>query len=161
METQGVDKDDAVFIGAILGQDPVKLAHDLGSLRSKGQYEMWFGGSPVTTFKDKYAAAKEVAAEKLSQLPDFRMNLLKEAAPINDPTAVDKILSLNFLNAENVSIFASYVPEFESVVRKLSELLLAARMGLNAVDQGAVQKAIVHLDKVISGLRSLTAVPQA
>lgn len=161
METQGVNKDDAVFLGAVLGQEPVKFAHDLSSLRSKGQYEMWFGGRPVTTFKDKYAAARASAADRLSKYPDLRVNLFKEAAPINDPTAVDKILSLNFLNAENVSIFASYVPEFESVIRKLSELLLAARMGLDAVDQGAVQRAVVHLDKVVSGLKSLATVPQA
>lgn len=161
METQAISKDDAVFLGAILGQDPVKLAHDLTTLRSKGQYEMWFGGAPVTPFKDKYASARVVAADKLGKLPDLRMNLFKEAAPINDPTAVDKILSLNFLNAENVSIFASYVPEFELVIRKLSELLLAARMGLDAVDHGAIQKAVVHLDKVVSGLRSLSAMPQA
>lgn len=161
METEGVTKDEAVFLGAILGQDPVKLAHDLTSLRSKGQYELWFGGSPVTPFKDKYAAARSAAADRMRKFPDLRMNLFKEAAPINDPTAVDKILSLNFLNAENVSIFASYVPEFELVIRKLSELLLAARMGLDAVDHGAIQKAVVHLDKVVSGLRSLSAMPQA
>lgn len=161
METQGVTKDDAVFLGTILGQDPVKLAHDLTSLRSKGQYEMWFGARSVTPFKDKYASARMVAADKLSKFPDLRVNLFKEAAPINDPTAVDKILSLNFLNAENVSIFASYVPEFELTIKKLSELLLAARMGLDAVDHGAIQKAVVHLDKVVSGLKSLSAMPQA
>jgi hypothetical protein len=161
METEGINKDDAVFLGAVLGQEPVKFAHDLSSLRNKGQYEMWFGGRSVTTFKDKYAAAKKSAAARLNKFPDLRVNLFKEAAPINDPTAVDKILSLNFLNAENISIFASYVPEFELAIRKLSELLLAARMGLDAVEQGAVQKAIVHLDKVVDGLKSLASMPQA
>lgn len=161
METQAINKDDAVFLGTILGQDPVKLAHDLSSLRSKGQYEMWFAARPVTPFRDKYAAARTRAEKRLGELPDLRMNLFKEAAPINDPTAVDKILSLNFLNAENISIFASYVPEFELVIKKLSELLLAARMGLDAIEEGAVQKAIVHLDKVVNGLKALAAMPQA
>lgn len=161
METQSIDKDAAVFLGTVLGRDPVKLAHDLEALRSDGVHEMWFGGAPITLFKDKYAAARKSAAARLNNLPDLRTNLFKEAAPLNDPTAVDKILSLNFLNSENVSIFASYAPEFESVIRKLSELLLAARMGLDAVDEGAVQKAIVHLDKVVRGLKSLSAVAQA
>lgn len=161
METQAIDTDDAVFLGTVLGQDPVKLAHDLGALRSRGQYEMWFQARPVTPFRDKYASAKALAADRLAKLPDLRMNLFKEAAPINDPAAVDKILSLNFLNSENISIFASYAPEFEQVIRKLSELLLAARMGLDAVEHGAVQKAIVHLDKVVDGLKSLTVVSQA
>jgi len=161
METQAINKDDAVFLGTILGQDPVKLAHDLGSIRSSGHHEMWFRARSVTPFKNKYATAKKIAAEKLSKLPDLRVNLFKEAAPINDPTAVDKILSLNFLNAENISIFASYVPEFELVIKKLSELLLAARMGLDAVDQGAIQKAVVHLDKVVGELKSLATMPQA
>jgi hypothetical protein len=161
MQTQAVSHDDAVFLGAILGQDPVKLAHDLTSLRSKGQYETWFQARPVTPLREKYAAARTRAEKWLGELPDLRADLFKEAAPIEDPTAVDKILSLNFLNAENISIFASYVPEFELTIRKLSELLLAARMGLDAVEQGAVQKAIVHLDKVVNGLKALAAMPQA
>ena len=80
---------------------------------------------------------------------------------LEDPTAVDKILSVGFINSENVTIFASYVPEFEAVIRKLAELLVATRMGLNSVDEGALQRSMVHLDKVVAGLKTLVSLPQA
>ena len=80
---------------------------------------------------------------------------------LEDPTAVDKVLSVGFINPENISIFAGYIPEFESVIRKLAELLVATRMGLHTVDEGALQRAMVHLDKVVAGLKTLDAAPQA
>lgn len=161
METQFLDKDAAVFLGAILGQEPVKLAHTLSNMRGRGEYEVWFSARPVSTFKEKYASARKRAQEYLEKFPDLRVDLVKEAAPLEDPIAVDKILSVGFLNPENVSIFASYVPEIEATIRKLAELLLASRLGLNSVDQGALQKSLVHLDKVVAGLKTLGSVPQA
>jgi hypothetical protein len=161
METQFLPLDDAVFLATILGQEPEMVKTALANLRRKGRYETWFRAREVHPFKDKYAAAKKVAAEKLGALPDLRADLLKEAAPLEDPTAVDKILSLGVLNPENISIFASYAPEFEDVIKKLSELLLFSRLGMSSVEQGAIQKSLVHLDKVVEGLKTLGTVPQA
>jgi hypothetical protein len=159
--TKFIDKDDAVFLGAILGESPTKLAHALDTMRSQGSQEIWFHAREVTPFRDKYAEAKSRAHEKLASLPRLRADLVKEAAPLEDPTAVDKILSVGFINPENVSIFVSYVPEFENCIKKLSELLLAVRLGLSGVDAGALQKSLVHLDKVVAGLKSLGSAPQA
>ena len=161
METQFLPMDDAVFLAAILGQEPGHVKQAFVDLRKQGRYEVWFQASPVHTLKEKYAAAKERAKTYLNSMPDLRMDLLKEATPLEDPTAVDKILSMGFLNPENVSIFMSYVPEIEGTIRKLSELLLASRLGLSAVDQGAIQKSLVHLDKVVAGLRALGTTTQA
>lgn len=161
METDFLEKDDAVFLGAVLGQEPEKLAHDLDMMRGKGEYHIDVKVRPVDPFKDKYAMAKTAAAEQLSKLPSIRADLLKEAAPLEDPGSVDKVLSLGFVNPENIMVFASYVPEFENTIKKLSELLMASRLGLSAVDEGALQKSLVHMDKVVAGLRNLTAVPQA
>jgi hypothetical protein len=85
------------------------------------------------------------------------VDLVKEAAPLEDPVAVDKILSLGFINPENVMIFVSYVPEIEETINKLAELLLAARLGLSNVDAGALEKSLIHLDKVVAGLKTLGA----
>lgn len=161
METKFLPKDDAVFLGTVLGQEPTKLAEALSSMRSKGQQQVWFKAAPVQTYKDKYASARVAAEQTLSKLPTLRQDISKLAAPLEDPTAVDKILSIGFINPENLSIFASYVPEFEATVYKLSELLMAARFGLQSIDEGAIQKAIAHMDKVISGLKTLGDIPQA
>ena len=111
--------------------------------------------------KEKVAAARSHVRGAFSKFPSLRVDLLKEAAVIEDPSAVDKILSVGFITPENVSIFASYIPEIESSIKKLSELLLASRLGLSTVSEGALQKAIIHLDKVVAGLKSLAATPQA
>jgi len=161
MPTEFLDKDDAVFLGTILGEEPVKLAHLLDNMRGRGATDLWFNATPVTTLKVKYAEARSSASKLLNRMPNLRADLLKEAAPMEDPTAVDKILSVGFINPENISIFASYMPEIEAVIKKLSELLMASRMGLKSVDEGAVQKALVHLDKVVAGLKTLGEVPQA
>lgn len=157
MPTQFLSLDDAVFLGSILGQNPGKMKQACVSLRQKGQTDLWFQAQPIHTLRAKYAAAKTAAKKVLAELPDLRLDLLKEAAPMEDPTSVDKILSVGFLNPENISIFASYVPEIECTIRKLSELLMASRLGLTSVDQGAVQKSLVHLDKVVAELKTLGA----
>ena len=152
--TQFIDKDDAVFLGAVLGQEPIQFAQDLVGMHKKASHEMWFTAGPVTLMSERYAKAKTAAAAFVSKLPPLRAYLLKEAAMLEDPTAVDKVLSVGFINPENISIF-------ESVIRKLAELLVATRMGLHTVDEGALQRAMVHLDKVVAGLKTLDAAPQA
>jgi len=161
MPTQFLGLDDAVFLASILGQNPEQIKTAFVNLRKQGQYETWFNAKPIHTLREKYAAAKTAAKKVLSNLPDLRVDLLKEATPLEDPTAVDKILSVGFLNPENLSIFASYIPEIECTIQKLSELLLASRLGLGSVDQGALQKSLVHLDKVVAGLKTLGTTSQA
>lgn len=159
MPTTFLNMDDAVFLAACLGNDPkeakAKLAH---ATKTSGVTELRI--RPITTFKEKVSAARKHAGAMIKCIPDLRVDLLKEAAILEDPTAVDKILSVGFITPENVSIFSSYVPEIESSVKKLSELLLASRLGLSSISEGALQKAIIHLDKVLSGLKALAATPQ-
>jgi hypothetical protein len=161
MPTKFLGLDDAVFTAALLGEDPVQVKEAFVKMRSQGKTEGWINALPVTTMKEKYAASRKSAAAFISKMPNLRVGLLKEAAPLEDPTSVDKILSVGFLNPENISIFCSYLPEIEETINKLSELLVAARLGLSSVDEGALQKALVHLDKVVAGLRELGTTPQA
>jgi hypothetical protein len=159
--TEFLDRDDAVFLGACLGQDPIQFSKDLDGMRKRASQEMWFTAKPVMLMSERYATAKTAAVAHTSKLPQIRAYLLKEAALLEDPMAVDKVLSVGFINPENVSIFAGYIPEFETVIRKLAELLVATRMGLHTVNEGALQRALVHLDKVVDGLKTLDAAPQA
>jgi hypothetical protein len=159
--TEFLGRDEVVFLGTCLGQDPIQFSQDLDNMHKHASQEMWFTAKPVTLMSERYSMGKAAAATHLSKLPPIRAYLLKEAALLEDPMAVDKILSVGFINPENVSIFAGYIPEFETVIRKLAELLVATRMGLHTVNEGALQRALVHLDKVVDGLKTLDAAPQA
>ena len=115
----------------------------------------------VTLASEKYHQAKTAAAKFISKIPAVKALLLKEAAVLNDPLSVDKVLSVGFINPENIGTFISYIPEFEDTLTRLSELLVASRLGLSTVDMGALERVVRHLDKVIVGLRDMSQHPQA
>jgi hypothetical protein len=77
----------------------------------------------------------------------------KEAAVIPDPVAVDSVLSLGFLNPENVSAFVGYLPTLDEAQRRMCELLVGARLGLRELSDGALERAIRALEDVIEGLK--------
>lgn len=81
--------------------------------------------------------------------------LLKEAASFPDPTTVDTVLSLGFINPENVLTFVSYLPDLEDVQQKLCEVLLAVRLGLKAIPQSSIERAVRSLEETIEGLKVL------
>lgn len=95
------------------------------------------------------------AAEHLSNVPVYRKQLWKEAAVIPDPVAVDSVLSLGFLNPENVAAFVGYLPTLDEAQRRLCELLLGARLGLRELSDGALQRAIRALEDTIESLKVL------
>lgn len=166
--TNDIPRDEAIFLGALLGQDPVKFEQDLRGMRKQGSYEGWFKAAPITLAEEallsKHTMLKAASADlKRAQVVRGETThvLLKEATAIDDPIAVDKILSLGFITPENVAVFASYIPEIETVIRRLAELLVATRLGLHSVDEGAVQRALIHLDKVIAGLKTVDSDAQA
>lgn len=101
-----------------------------------------------------YAEARQQATKLASALPDKTL-MLKEAADIDDPLAVDKVLSLGFMTPENFTTFVEYLPEFEEAVQKLSHLLIAVRLGLPDVPEQSVSNAVKRLEEVIVTLRGL------
>jgi hypothetical protein len=96
------------------------------------------------------------ASEMLKEFPyHLRKDLIKIAATLEDTETADNILSLNFLNPENISIFASYLPQLNDTSQKLAEMLTASRMGLKQLDEGALERAMLNLEEVIRGLKGL------
>lgn len=163
--TNDIPRDEAVFLGALLGQNPESFSDELTRMRKQGSYEGWFKAAPVTLAAEAKSSMSKVAQVVLDKVQELRrvssQELLKEAAAIDDPIAVDKILSLGFITPENIAVFSSYVPEIETVIRRLAELLIASRLGLHSVDEGALQRSLVHLDKVVSGLKTINSDAQA
>ena len=100
--------------------------------------------------KQAMAYAKGIV-ENLSELK--QPILLKEAATFPDPSTVDVVLSLGFINPENVMTFVSYLPDMEDVQTKLCELLFSVRVGMKSVPQASLERAVRSLEETIEGLK--------
>ena len=68
---------------------------------------------------------------------------------------VDTILSLGFINPENIRTFVGYLPQIEDVVGKLCELLIASRLGVKDLPVGALEKTIRTMEDVVEGLKTM------
>jgi hypothetical protein len=156
-----IDSDQAVFNLAVLGVDPEFAKTKLAEAQKLSRWVQIDGVRPVTLASERYHHAKTAAQKFIDSMPQVKSLLLKEAAVLDDPLAVDKVLSIGFLNPENIGTFISYLPEFEDTLKKLSELLMASRLGLSVVDAGALERVVKHMDKVVDGLRVMSQQPQA
>lgn len=157
--TQFLNLDETLFLLGGLG---VNLQHAQEKI---GQAAAW--SRPVAVPVGRYiktaaAVVSESRAKAASALgafadvlPLLRKDLVKEAAVIPDPTAVDTVLSLGFLNPENLGTFIGYLPVLDAGQKKLCELLLASRLGMKEVPMGALEKAIRSTEEAIEGLKVL------
>jgi hypothetical protein len=92
----------------------------------------------------------------------FRKNLFKEASSVNDPKAVDAMLSLNFVNEANLIQFLQNIPMFREVESKLAELYLYSALGLkNQIPEQAALSAMKAVNEVNEHLEYLNSMLQA
>jgi hypothetical protein len=147
-----LDVDQTMFLLAGLGVDlqhgVMKMAQAIESSPVKVHV-----GRLIKTAKEQKAEAYERAKEAMARFPNLRKNLVKEAAQMTDPTAVDTVLSLGFINPENLMTFVGYLPTLDSTQSKMCELLLAARLGMQDVPVSALERAVRATEEVIEGLR--------
>ena len=150
-DTQMVSLDQAMFLlaglGVDLGQGIDKLAQ---SLNAAQRVQV---GRLIKTAAEQDVEAHARAQEYAHIALQLRQDLVKEAAEIPDPTSVDTILSLGFLNPENLLTFVSYLPTLEDSQTKLCDLLLATRAGLSDISDTALERAIRCTEEVIEGLK--------
>ena len=85
----------------------------------------------------------------------IRKNLVKEASVLDDPEAVDVVLSLNFINEDSLSEYIDNIEEMKRINSSLSKMLIASRMGLSDLDEDAIKKSIQGLSEVIENLEGL------
>jgi hypothetical protein len=150
-----VSLDDAMFLLAGLGVDQgygvEKLAH---ALAGQAPQRVVIGRS-IKTAAEQETEAMLRAQAYAGIAQSLRVDLMKEAAAIPDPSAVDSVLSLGFINPENVMTFVSYLPTLEEAQAKLCDLLLAARVGLSDVSPTALERAIRSTEEALAGLKVL------
>lgn len=86
---------------------------------------------------------------------ELRVDLIKEASALDDPEAVDVVLSLNFVNEDSLKNYIDNIEEMKKISDKLAELLVASRMGLSSIDEGAIKKSMEGLNSVIENLENI------
>ncbi len=143
-----------LLVAAGLTQD---IAREKIAEAGKGRRPIEIDGLNILTpLSHVHEAATKEAAAMLEKFPyELRRDLVKIAATLEDTETADNILSLNFLNPENLSIFAGYITHLNDTAQKLAEMLTAARMGLKQVDEGSLERAMKNLEEVIRGLKGL------
>jgi len=86
-----------------------------------------------------------------------KRGLTKLASYFDDMDTVDTVLSLNFVNGDNVEKFVQSLGKFTSVKEELLRLLLLSRIGNIEVPESIIKQAVDILGKVIDGLQRLKA----
>jgi len=154
-DTNFLNLDDAMFLLAGLGVDQgygtTKLAH---AISAAGPVTVQTKHS-INTAEALHKEASKRAADRLKELPVLRVSLVKEAAVLTDPSAVDTVLSLGFINPENLVTFVSYLPIIEETQSRLCNLLIAARLGLQDIPVSALERTVRSVEDVLEGLRTL------
>jgi len=151
-ERQFLNQDACLFLLTGLGANPSyaleKMAHAVG-----GTPQLVRISNMLKTAAEARGESYVEAEKFLSSMPTFRHRLWKEAAAITDPIAVDSVLSLGFINPENLATYIGYLPTLDEAQRRLCELLIGARLGMRELSEGAIERAIRALEDVIEGLK--------
>lgn len=153
-QRQFIKHADAEFLLVAMGVNPFEAKAFLKQAE-KG-YKVKCAGRQIVSLASVHADMTKKAAKQLADFPyHWRQNLVKEASVIDDADTADKVLSMNFVNPENITTFAKYLPELDEASQKLAELLLGVRLGVGSIDEGAVERAMKGMEVVIEGLKLL------
>lgn len=139
------------FLLASAGMPLDKTAQAVDYARKNISAEI--GGLAKRSLFNKTAADKPKSVwEKADKLAH---NLYKEAGFFDDTQLVDNILSLNFINQDNASLYAAQIPQLEETAQVLAQLTLAARLGMNSIPEAASASAMQKIMEVVQGLKSM------
>ena len=148
--------DDAMFLLAGLGVDQAHGVQKLAEAAAHSDVRDIRVGRVIELADEQVKAAMTVARNVVETLSELKQPiLLKEAATMSDPSTVDTVLSLGFINPENVLTFVSYLPDLEDTQSKLCEILLGVRLGLKSLPQASLERVVRSLEETIEGLKVL------
>jgi len=151
-----LDVDATMFLLSALGANQKTAAEALGMAVLRSAPIPVKVAHQLVLIDEVREQAKTAAIARLQEMRVPRAgDLVKEAAAIPDPTAVDTVLSLGFINPENVATFVSFLPQLEAAQGQMCQLLVASRLGLNDVPSGALERAVRSVELVIDGLKAM------
>jgi hypothetical protein len=147
---------EAVFLLVSMGLEPGVAEGVLKVAEKRHDLVKIAGLRPIVPLASLRAQMTKQAMPEIANFPyHLRKDLVKEASVLDDADTADKVLAMNFINPENVNTFAKYLPDFDQTSMKLAEMLVAARLGLKPIDEGAVERSMHGLEEVIEGLKML------
>ncbi len=151
---QSLARHEAEFLLASWGLPLTKCAEVLDGVKQAIQLDVHHLRLPPVVAMAKTAAPQ--ARIKLARAIKAPIaEIVKIAANLEDAQTVDSVLSLGFVNAENIARFASAKPMLWEVSHMLAKLLLAARLGMDDIPEESVRSAIEHMQRIIDGLDRL------
>ena len=155
---------DAVFWMAAAGIPQQVSSEIIKISSSKGRPVELFGVQKLSSKADEIGTLRSKVAASLAveDLPKPQP-LLMEAVMLSKEAdsgsvasqTVDAVLSLNFINRENINTFLENLPQLEEAASKLAELNLAVDLGLSGVPSNVVNRAMASLETVIDRLNGL------
>ena len=148
--------DDAMFILAGLGVEQNHAVSKLAEACDGTHVVHVVTGREIVPAGEVEKYAADRAREVYANLPQLKHYLIKEAASMPDPAAVDTVLSLGFINPENIMSFVGHIPELDENQGKLCNLLLAARLGMPNVSASALERSVRAIEEVIEGLKVIS-----
>lgn len=120
------------------------------------------GVRPVSTKEERQQKIASISAAIQDSLKDvipyLKRNTVKIAAELPDiasPEAVDSVLSLNFINPDNLSLFIESLPHLTIARKDLAELYLAALLGMPDLPRQSIIRGMEALRDVCQGLRKV------
>jgi len=143
---------EAAFLLASWGLGQNKIAMALDGLKDRICLEVHHLRWP-DRYREKIATP--AVSGFISEMKPPMTELVKVAALLEDADSVDMVLSLGFLNSENLARFSGAREMLQQTVNGLSKLLLAARLGLEDINEDAIKSALTHLERVLTGLRKV------
>lgn len=148
------DRDTAVFTLCLAGYD-AQAAHN--KLAEAAWSPQVLNANDVRALGSELVESTKKEAHAISgKATGLRHYLTKEAAAMPDAMSVDAVLSLGFINSENLRLFTSHIPLLEKALGHVCELLLGARLGLVEIPEGAAARCVRALDDVLNGLKALS-----
>jgi len=153
--SNNLDMDNASFILGALGVDLPTAFRKMAHAIQTGKHIPMRVGRSIKLANEIRTQTKLASAAYHTIVPNLRKNLIKEAAVVTDPTAVDTVLSIGFINPDNVDTFLQAIPQLEVGLNRLCELLVATRLGLNEIPEVALEKCVKSVEDVIRGLKAL------
>lgn len=144
----------AEFMLGVLGVEGGLAKVKVAECRKKGSVKL-AGLRTIHLLGERYAQAEKTASAMLAKIPNLQVDLIKEAANIDDADTVDKMLALNFINPENLTTFINYIPELEQCSEKLAEMLLYSYIGMKEVPEEPVDRAMKNVEETIKALKNI------
>lgn len=161
----GLSEADAELLGVALGLDVQDCRVKLAMAMKYGETEIlarplvsqaYRNEKIAQTLKSYYSSPAAQAAIK--EAAALRKDTVKIAASLPSmakPESVDAVLSLNFINHENLQLFIESLPHLETARRDLAEMYISTSVGLPDVSATAIIRAMENLAEVIKGLQKV------